>query len=63
MEYTKVKLRGRFEYDNEVLMGPRQLFNYSVDIKPTSSGFMGPGSSPTGYHVITPFRVEGQKLV
>lgn len=61
MEYRKVKLRGTFDYTNEVLMGPRQLYNYAVDVKPTGGSFMGPSTSPSGFHVITPFQLEGHK--
>jgi cytochrome oxidase assembly protein ShyY1 len=61
MEYIKVKLRGNFDYEKEVLMGPRQLFNYADSGGGGGGSFMGPSSTPTGYHVITPFHLEGHK--
>lgn len=63
LEYSKVRVRGRFEYEKELLMGPRSLYNYAEgEAHQGGGGLMSSqSSSHSGYHVVTPFKVEGQK--
>lgn len=61
-EYRKVNVRGQFDYSNEVLLGPRSLIQYEDRSGEMSRGLFSPGSSSNnGYHVITPFKLEGRK--
>ncbi|XP_065575790.1 surfeit locus protein 1-like [Artemia franciscana] len=58
LEYSRVKTRGRFIYDKEVLIGPRPLIE-SGDVS-SGGGLISTGQS--GYYVVTPFEVSGKNM-
>jgi len=55
MEFRKVKVRGRYEYDNEIFLGPRSDIDDSVVVP----GMKGRGM--TGFYIITPFKLEDRE--
>ena len=55
MEFRKVKVRGRYEYDNEIFLGPRSDIDDSVVVP----GMKGRGM--TGFYIITPFKFEDRE--
>jgi surfeit locus 1 family protein len=68
MEYRKIILKGKFLHDKEVYIGPRSLISdgsgASNDSGPKAGGFLSGGlmtSSPSGYFVITPFKLANSK--
>jgi len=56
LEYQKVKVQGRFDHTKEQYIGPRSLIHDGVEGE--SPGLIG-NSEGIGWHVITPFRIEG----
>ena len=63
LEYCKVYVRGQFEHDKVVYIGPKSLIKNGGAAN-TSAGLFG-SSEFIGYHVITPFKVENsnQKIL
>ena len=62
LEYCKVNVRGEFQHDKIVYIGPRSLFK---DGNPASAGGLFGSSDGIGFHVITPFKLENsdQKIL
>ena len=62
IEYCKVSVRGEFQHDKIVYIGPRSLFK---DGNPASAGGLFGSSDGIGFHVITPFKLENsdQKIL
>lgn len=56
MEYQRVKLTGRFDHSRELYIGPRSLLDKSGG---TTGGIISSGEK-VGWHVITPFQLEGE---
>jgi len=56
LEYQKVKVRGRYDHSKEQYIGPRSLIHDGVEGE--SPGLIG-NAEGVGWHVITPFRIEG----
>lgn len=64
MEYRRVKLRGRYLYENEFIIQPRGRFDEAHSDRDGGGSLIGnPASSSHGGHVVTPFQIEGTKLV
>ncbi|ODM89585.1 Surfeit locus protein 1 [Orchesella cincta] len=61
LEYRKVQVKGEFDYSNQVLIGPRALVSSEdrTSGRQMSRGVFSSGSTRNGYHIITPFKVEG----
>ncbi|XP_029154859.1 surfeit locus protein 1 [Nylanderia fulva] len=60
-EYYCAKVKGRFLYEKEFLMGPRSLILDGEAVGEKGSGIFSRKSS-TGYYVITPFKLEDRDL-
>lgn len=60
-EYYCAKVRGKFLYEKEFLMGPRSLILDGEAVSEKSGGIFA-GKSSTGYYVITPFKLEDRDL-
>ncbi|XP_012286431.1 surfeit locus protein 1 [Orussus abietinus] len=60
MEYYPIKVKGRFLYDKEFLVGPKSLTVHQ-DGNQGNSGIFS-GKSKIGNHVITPFKVENRNI-
>lgn len=63
LEYQKVKLRGRFDHENEIYYGPRPLINEGSE---AFSGLISKsGQRLYGYLVVTPFVLSdsGQRIL
>lgn len=60
-EYYCVKMKGKFLYEKEFLMGPRSLILDGEAISEKGGGIISRKSS-TGYYVITPFKLEDRDL-
>jgi len=62
LEYCKVNVRGEFQHDQIVYIGPRSLFK---DGNPASAGGLFGSADGIGFHVITPFKLENsdQKIL
>ncbi|CAL1683962.1 unnamed protein product [Lasius platythorax] len=60
-EYYCVKIKGKFLYEKEFLMGPRSLILDGEAVSEKASGIFSRKSS-TGYYVITPFKLEDRDL-
>lgn len=58
MEYQTVKLRGHFLHNKELYLGPRSLKTVNDD---KGGGGVFTGQSSSGYHVITPFKLDGRE--
>lgn len=56
LEYQKVRVRGKFDHSKEQYIGPRSFMNDGVEGK--SYGLIG-NSEGVGWHVVTPFCLEG----
>lgn len=61
-EYYPVKVKGKFLYEKEFLIGPRSLILNGEAVSEKGGGVFS-GKSSTGYYVITPFEVEGRGLI
>lgn len=59
MEYRSFRLRGTFEHDKEMFVGPRSLISH--EDPHIGSGLLSTGQS--GYNVVTPFRLADSKSV
>lgn len=55
MEFRKVKVRGQYDYDKEIYIGPRS----DIDEGLTMPGLKGKGVM--GFYVITPFKLEDRE--
>ncbi|XP_070157835.1 surfeit locus protein 1 isoform X1 [Polyergus mexicanus] len=60
-EYYPVKVKGKFLYEKEFLIGPRSLILDGEAISEKSGGIFS-RKSGTGYYVITPFKLEDRDL-
>lgn len=60
-EYYCAKVKGRFLYEKEFLMGPRSLILDGEAVSEKSGGIFS-RKSGTGYYVITPFKLEDRDL-
>ncbi|CAL8132536.1 unnamed protein product [Orchesella dallaii] len=65
LEYTKVQVKGEFDYSRQVLIGPRALVNVEdrTPQRQVSRGVFSSGSNTYGYHIITPFKLEGRNEI
>jgi surfeit locus 1 family protein len=61
MEYQSVIVRGYFLHDREVYLGPRSL--QSPKGEDHSGGGVFSTASSSGYHVITPFKLENREEI
>lgn len=60
MEYRVVRLRGEFDHDKELYIGPRSF----IEQEQESKGRAVFGAAPkSGYLVVTPFKLEGREYV
>ncbi|KAL6430987.1 hypothetical protein ACFW04_007034 [Cataglyphis niger] len=59
-EYYPVKVKGKFLYEKEFLMGPRSLILGGEAVSEKSGGIFS--RKGTGYYVITPFKLEDRDL-
>lgn len=60
LEYSKVHVRGQFDHENVVYIGPKSYISNE-----DSGGGLSGNAQSVGYYVITPFQVEdsGQKIL
>jgi surfeit locus 1 family protein len=59
MEYRNITVKGHFLHDKEIYLGPRSLNSPNSEQK--GGGGVFSSQSTTGYHVITPFKIEGRE--
>ncbi|XP_063700093.1 SURF1-like protein [Culicoides brevitarsis] len=59
MEYRKIIVRGEFLHDRELIMGPRSLIT-DGDVSTAGGGIFTQQSEKHGFHVVTPFKLEGR---
>lgn len=59
-EYYPVKVKGKFLYEKEFLMGPRSLILGGEAVSEKSGGIFS-RKFGTGYYVITPFKLEDRE--
>lgn len=59
MEYKKIIVKGEFLHERELLMGPRSLIT-DGDIT-SEGGLMSQKQENIGFHVVTPFQLEGRE--
>jgi len=59
-EYYRLKVKGKFLYEKEFLMGPRSLILNGEAVSEKSGGIFS-RKAGTGYYVITPFKLEDQE--
>lgn len=55
-----MKVKGKFLYEKEFLIGPRSLIVNGEAVGETSGGIFSRKAS-SGYYVITPFRLEDRE--
>ncbi|XP_012224940.1 surfeit locus protein 1 isoform X2 [Linepithema humile] len=60
-EYYPVKVKGKFLYEKEFLIGPRSLILNGEAVSERGGGVFS-SKSNTGYYVITPFEIENRGL-
>ncbi|XP_071628773.1 surfeit locus protein 1 isoform X3 [Temnothorax longispinosus] len=60
-EYYRMKVKGKFLYEREFLIGPRSLILNGEAVSEKGGGIFS-RKSGTGYYVITPFRLEDRDL-
>lgn len=60
-EYYRMKVRGKFLYEREFLIGPRSLILNGQAVSEKGGGIFSRKGS-TGYYVITPFKLEDQDV-
>lgn len=58
MEFLPVKLRGRFNHDQEMYLGPRSFIEKGDGT--SNSGLFSQGNKGIGFNVVTPFTIEGR---
>lgn len=56
LEFQKVRVRGRFDHKSEQYIGPRSVMHQGIESE--SNGLIG-NPDVVGWHVITPFHLEG----
>ncbi|KYM94491.1 Surfeit locus protein 1 [Cyphomyrmex costatus] len=61
-EYYRMKVKGKFLYEKEFLIGPRSLIINGEAISEKGGGVFSRKTS-SGYYVITPFKLEDRDLV
>ncbi|CAG2064090.1 unnamed protein product, partial [Timema podura] len=61
MEYSSVRVKGRFDHSQELYMGPRSLL-VGGDAAGQGGMFSQSSGSQSGYHVITPFHLADRDL-
>lgn len=59
MEYRSVRVRGQFQHDKEMLLGPRSFIR--PDGAEMGGGLFSSRDSSNGYLVITPFKLTGRE--
>jgi len=59
LDYRKVKVRGKFDYQREALLGPRSL---NKDGSAPKEGIIKKVRNDSGYYLVTPFKVSGRDL-
>lgn len=60
MEFYRVKIRGKFIYEKEFLIGPRSLIVEGQAASEKGGGVFS-GKSYTGYYVVTPFKLDDRE--
>lgn len=65
LEYRKIKVRGTFDYSQEMLIGPRSLIkdNKFYKSKSLPLPFSEPEPPTIGYIVITPFKLADREYM
>ncbi|XP_039304599.1 surfeit locus protein 1-like isoform X1 [Solenopsis invicta] len=61
IEYYRTKVKGKFLYEKEFLIGPRSLILNGEAINEKGGGIFSPKAG-SGYYVITPFRLEDRDI-
>ncbi|XP_071575352.1 surfeit locus protein 1 isoform X2 [Temnothorax nylanderi] len=60
-EYYRMKVKGKFLYEREFLIGPRSLILNGEAVSEKGGGIFS-RKAGTGYYVVTPFRLEDRDL-
>lgn len=60
-EYYRLKVKGKFLYEKEILIGPRSLIVNGEAVSEKGGGIFS-RKAGTGYFVITPFKLEDQDV-
>ncbi|XP_055909550.1 SURF1-like protein [Eupeodes corollae] len=58
MEYRLIRVRGEFQHDKELLLGPRSFIR--PDGAETGGGLLSSRDGSNGYLVVTPFKLAGR---
>ncbi|XP_018300874.1 surfeit locus protein 1 isoform X1 [Mycetomoellerius zeteki] len=61
-EYYRIKVKGKFLYEKEFLIGPRSLIINGEAVSEKGGGIFSRKTS-SGYYVITPFKLEDRDLI
>lgn len=61
MEYRQVKVRGQFQHDKELYMGPRSFIKNNDGA--TKGSVFSSQNTGSGFLVITPFKLEDREYV
>ena len=59
-EYYRMKVKGKFLYEKEFLIGPRSLIINGEVVNEKDGGIFSRKTS-SGYYVITPFKLENRE--
>lgn len=59
-EYYRIKVKGKFLYEKEFLIGPRSLIINGEAVSEKGGGIFSRKTS-SGYYVITPFKLEDRE--
>lgn len=61
MEYRRVIVQGEFLHERELLMGPRSMITDGDITSDQGGGLMTQKQETIGFHVVTPFKLEGRE--
>lgn len=60
MEYKRIIVKGEFLHDRELLLGPRSMIT-DGGISEQGGGLITQKQETMGFHVVTPFKLEGRE--